>query len=74
MDSAFEIIEKKTVTETLHYNLSQNLKNLEKTLKESERESLISFIYEGKGELMKAQEILIETGAHLVEYCKIIDP
>lgn len=73
MDSAFTILEKKTITETLHYNLTQNLKNLETTLKESERESLISFIYEGKGELMKGQEILIETGLHLVEYCKVID-
>lgn len=73
VDSAFTVLGTKNVTEELRNNITSSLSSLQKVLLSSDKESLKSFIYEGKGEIMKAQEILIDTGIHLAEYCGAVD-
>ena len=55
------------------FEMNNYLTKLQEILKESRKESLKSFIYEGRGEMLKAQEVLLETGSHLVEYCMNVE-
>ena len=54
-------------------DVMQTIKKLMDILQSSEKQSMLSFIYETDVELRQAQSILIDLGKHLLEFCDYIN-
>ena len=50
-------------------DMKRNLQNMLQILQKSETEKSISFVYHSHEELFKSQEIFIDIGMNLIEYC-----
>lgn len=54
-------------------HIKKELETIHTELQKSDKQSMKSFIYEWKGQIYRAQELLIELGKHLSDFCNEVD-
>lgn len=54
-------------------HIKKQLEIIKAELERSDKHSMVSFIYQYKGEMYRAQELFIELGKHLSDFCDEID-